>query len=375
MYIYPPSVAPRGVGLHRDLNSPAVHGLPAWSVTSGSKERLAFLEPVLVGSLLEIVLFGVVIVQMRAQNPHSVSIKHYSLTPEPTDDYHRRFPRDRTMLKLAAWGAFLGSSVLTLAISVDLWERITDLRLIPTLSDMTPSTKAAHAMIAILGFASQLFFAWRIFQLCRKRWLLLLTCSLAIAAFVCLVLADIQPGIADASSRSLGTVVTPIWMGFSMFCDLTITLSMITLLYTALREAIFRRTRRTLAHILTFTLETGLLTTLLIAVQMALMLAPLAAHADGGSERRWRCIFFYPTGAVYASWVLASLNARSAFAHGDTFIVSSVSGLLTTCPGATHAESRTSQQTKLIVSDAMADKPAVCSVVLSQSLGEVPDSC
>lgn len=79
-----------------------------------------------------------------------------------------------------------------------------------------------------------------------------------------------------------------------MFCDLTITLSMITLLHNALREAIFRRTRRTLAHILTFTLETGLLTTLLIAVQMALMLEPLAAHADGGSERRWRCILCVP---------------------------------------------------------------------------------
>ncbi|KAF7423051.1 hypothetical protein PC9H_011215 [Pleurotus ostreatus] len=188
---------------------------------------------------------------------------------------------------------------------------------------------------------AELCVAWRIFQLCHKWWLLLLTCS---------------PGIADASSRSLGTIVTPIWMGFSMFCDLTITLSMITLLYNALKEAIFRRTRRTLAHILAFTLETGLLTTLLIAVQMALMLEPLAAHADGGSERRWRCIFFYPTGAVYASWVLASLNARSAFAR-DTFIVSSVSGLPTTCPGDAHAESRTTQQTKLAAKDAVVEKP------------------
>ncbi|KDQ25159.1 hypothetical protein PLEOSDRAFT_1106104 [Pleurotus ostreatus PC15] len=320
--------------LDRDMTIPIAHyGSDHESYIGGTH----LLEPVLVGSLLEIVLFGVLIVQMH--------------------DYHRRFPRDRTVLKLAAWGAFLGSGVLTIAISVDLWERVTDLTLIPTLADMTPSTKAAHAMIAILGFASQLFFAWRIFQLCHKWWLLLLMCSLSVPAFVCLLLADLQPGIADASSRSLGTIVTPIWMGFSMFCDLTITLSMITLLYNALREAIFRRTRRTLAHILAFTLETGLLTTLLIAVQMALMLEPLAAHADGGSERRWRCIFFYPTGAVYASWVLASLNARSAFARGDTFFVSSVSGLPTTCPGDAHAESRTTQQTKLAAKDAVVEKP------------------
>ncbi len=65
---------------------------------------------------------------------------------------------------------------------------------------------------------------------------------------------------------------------------------MLAQLYNALKEAVFRKTRRTLANILKFTLETGLLTTLLIAVQMALMLQPLAAHAGGGSERRWRCI-------------------------------------------------------------------------------------
>ncbi len=48
-----------------------------------------------------------------------------------------------------AWASFLGSAVLTIAISVDLWARVTDLRLIPVLADMTPSTKAAHAMIAV----------------------------------------------------------------------------------------------------------------------------------------------------------------------------------------------------------------------------------
>lgn len=90
-----------------------------------------------------------------------------------TDDYHSHFPRDRTVLKLAgpssntppilypisqpipiltlhiAWASFLGSGVLTIAISVDLWARVTDLRLTPVLADMTPSTKAAHAMIAV----------------------------------------------------------------------------------------------------------------------------------------------------------------------------------------------------------------------------------
>ncbi|KAL4264804.1 DUF6534 domain-containing protein [Pleurotus pulmonarius] len=322
MFLRSPSAASRALALHRDLDMPASQRQPAWDVTSGTKERLTFLEPVLVGSLLEILLFGVLIVQIY--------------------DYHRHFPRDRTVLKLAAWASFLGSAVLTIAISVDLWARVTDLRLIPVLADMTPSTKAAHAMIAVLGFTSQMFFAWRIFQLCRKWWLLVLMCS---------------PGIADTSSQSLGTIVTPIWMGFSMFCDLTITISMITLLYNALKEAVFRKTRRTLANILKFTLETGLLTTLLIAVQMALMLQPLAAHADGGSERRWRCIFFYPTGVVYSSWLLASLNARSSFANGDTFIVSSVSGLPTTCPSSAHSESRTSRQTKLVFNNTEVDKP------------------
>ncbi|KAF4562699.1 hypothetical protein EYR36_004093 [Pleurotus pulmonarius] len=306
MFLRSPSAASRALALHRDLDMPASQRQPAWDVTSGTKERLTFLEPVLVGSLLEILLFGVLIVQIY--------------------DYHRHFPRDRTVLKLAAWASFLGSAVLTIAISVDLWARVTDLRLIPVLADMTPSTKAAHAMIAVLGFTSQMFFAWRIFQLCRKWWLLVLMCSLAIPAFACLMLADIQPGIADTSSQSLGTIVTPASRDVDMdglqhvlrsdhhhFHDHPGTHYVPLPLYNALKEAVFRKTRRTLANILKFTLETGLLTTLLIAVQMALMLQPLAAHADGGSERRWRCI-------LYSSWLLASLNARSSFANGDTFI-------------------------------------------------------
>lgn len=64
----------------------------------------------------------------------------------------------------------------------------------------------------------------------------------------------------------------------------------------------------------------------------------------------------------YSSWLLASLNARSSFANGETFIVSAVSGLPSTLPGNAPSDSRASQHTKPVVSAAKADRPTIRSV-------------
>ncbi|KAF7440094.1 hypothetical protein PC9H_000438 [Pleurotus ostreatus] len=209
---------------------------------------------------------------------------------------------------------------------------------------MIPSTIAAHAMVAIVGLISQLFFAWRIFQLCRKRWLLVLTCVVresAIIQYQYLQLnseyeydncASSIPNVADTAKRSLGTVATPLWMGFSVSCDLSITLSMVILMFKALKEAIFRKTRQTLSNILRFTLETGLLTTAVIAVQIVFMLRVVNPTGDEPTGLRWRYIFFYPTGVVYSSWLLASLNARATIADDGSLVLSTISALRSTQP-------------------------------------------
>ncbi|KAF9497578.1 hypothetical protein BDN71DRAFT_593617 [Pleurotus eryngii] len=221
------------------------------------------------------------------------------------------------LLKLIAWGSFLGSFILTVAVSVDLWNKVLFGEAQWILTTMIPSTIAAHAMVAILGLISQIFFAWRIFQLCRKRWLLVLTCC---------------PNLADTAKRSLGTVATPLWMGFSVSCDLSITLSMVILMFKALKESIFKKTRQTLSNILRFTLETGLLTTAVIAVQIVFMVRVVNPTGEEQLGLRWRYILFYPTGIVYSSWLLASLNARSTFSDDGSPVLGTISALRSTHP-------------------------------------------
>ncbi|KAF4609261.1 hypothetical protein EYR40_001614 [Pleurotus pulmonarius] len=163
--------------------------------------------------------------------------------------------------------------------------------------------------------------------------------ALAMIAFRKRYTETLQPDIAgtarihfngDHVGEAVTTVATPIWMSLSIACDMTITLSMIILMYRALKEAIFRTTRQTLSKILRFTLETGLLTTTLIVTQMVLMLALNPKPGGGLSGVMWRYIFFYPTGVVYSSWLLASLNARSSMANHGSLVINTVPDLQST---------------------------------------------
>ncbi|KAF4564079.1 hypothetical protein EYR36_003330 [Pleurotus pulmonarius] len=247
------------------------------------------------------------------------------------DGYCTRFPRDRIFLKIVAWTSFIGSLSLTVALFSDMWGKVT--KFPGGWYNMTPLTQAAHVLIAILGLNTQGFFAWRIFELCQKRWLLGITCCLSVGAFVPLILVNISSVVTDDTELSIGAIATPAWMVLSISSDLIITISMIILLFKALKEAIFRKTRRTLSNILKFTLETGLITTVLILVQLIFMLRGINATSTNGKHvegLRLRYIFFYPTGIVYSSWLLASLNARSSMVDSGTLVISSISGLQST---------------------------------------------
>ena len=61
-------------------------------------------------------------------------------------------------------------------------------------------------------------------------------------------------------------------------------------MFKALKEAIFRKTRQTLSNILRFTLETGLLTTAVIAVQIVFMVRVVNPTGEEQSGLRWRYI-------------------------------------------------------------------------------------
>ncbi|KAL4267544.1 hypothetical protein AB1N83_001021 [Pleurotus pulmonarius] len=288
-----------------------------------AQDRVRSLAPLLLGTMFEILLFGILTGQIYT--------------------YHTRFPHDRIFLKIGAWSSFLAAFILTIAISVDLCQTMPYISINAGISlDQAPDPcpEAALAMTVFLGLNTQIFLAWRIFLLCQKHWLLIFTCCLAASASVFLVFATLQPGITNtfhqlepiAEQIQLANIATPTWMGLTVLCDLTITSSLVILMFRALKEAIFRNTRRTLSKILKFTLETGLLTTAVIAVQVVLMLT-LNQGQNKLSGVRWRYALFYSTGVVYACWLLASLNARSGTVDDGSLVVNTISGLRSTRAG------------------------------------------
>ncbi|KAF4578218.1 hypothetical protein EYR40_001616 [Pleurotus pulmonarius] len=204
--------------------------------------------------------------------------------------YHQRFPHDRRLLKLAVWASFLGSIGLTAILVVYAWQLIIN-------NDYKGKEyKVITAITGFLGMNSQILFAWRIFEISRKRWLFLIICGLALSGVAILII--------DRNYI--------IWPGIGIACDILVTTSMVLLLRRALRDALFKKTRQRISAVLAFTIETGLLTTLLLVPQLALQIqGPSMANEY----------------MLYSSWLLASLNARSSKVDDGSVVIHTSSDL------------------------------------------------
>ncbi|KAF4604434.1 hypothetical protein EYR40_001615 [Pleurotus pulmonarius] len=266
--------------------------------------RNGSLGPLLVGSFLGILLFGILVMQIW--------------------NYHIRSPHDPMFLKVVAWSSFLGSLALTTAIFADSWHRFIPGSVAIVRDSMLASSELATTVITVLGLLSQIFFAWRIYELSRKRWLQALVCALAIMQFVAFVIVDVHAMVVEPPNDQFNFIISPsfssawikdlsasIFIGASIACDWTITISMAVLLYPALKEAVFGQTRPILSTILVLTFETGIVSAILTTIMAGL------SPSKAPSTQSMRLLFFYPSGALYSTWLLVSLGSRPSVGVGE----------------------------------------------------------
>ncbi|KAL4263932.1 hypothetical protein AB1N83_007853 [Pleurotus pulmonarius] len=254
--------------------------------------------------------------------------------------YHETFPKDRTALKSVAWSSFILSLVLCIIALLQIATNI------PGLFPSYPAGLFDIMAIFLTGFVmllSQVFFSWRIHQISGKRWIQILVCILSVfqvggsvghSAF-----GPCRPGCI-----SFGEGFSFMWISSNIACDLAITLSMIWFLRRSKGGATFKPTKTMLGKLLTFTLETGLITTGWMALQLILHLALFR------DERHFRAYtaFFYPSGPLYSVWLLATLNARSSFNRDTACFVDVTS--LPTVPCEIRLRHPTAEGTQVVIS-------------------------
>jgi len=98
-----------------------------------------------------------------------------------------------------------------------------------------------------------------------------------------------------------------IWTVSTAVADLTITISMIAILYHAKSSAYFGETRDRISHLLHLTLQTGFLTSI-----FAIPIAPLYSNwTHGYSAETIYDLLIHPLSGSYVIALLANLNARS----------------------------------------------------------------
>ncbi|KAF4564080.1 hypothetical protein EYR36_003331 [Pleurotus pulmonarius] len=266
-------------------------------------------------------------------------------------NYHRHISSDRLLLKLVAWVSFLGSLALTVAIFVDaryLWVIST---VGPPQGLVTVSGDIANMLISLLGFLSQIFFAWRILELSRKWWTPVFISSLATMQLVVFVVVDVRSKATQGqgSTPTYDFINTPspysswirhpstaIWMGAAIACNLAITVPMTIHLYPALKDAVSARKWSNVPRILRLLFEMGVVTTILTLVITGFL------FSKAPSTQYLRYIFYYPSGVLYSSWLLASLSARASAAQKTSPVVS-VMGTKFTTPGEIRFRANTTQ--------------------------------
>ncbi|KAG9227104.1 hypothetical protein CCMSSC00406_0009636 [Pleurotus cornucopiae] len=301
-------------------------------------DRRNYLGPLIIGSILELALFGILMMQIRT--------------------YSRRACHDNRLLRLTAWASFLCALTLTVAVFVDaryrcivgstlliqdaanVSSKIATLMLalgassfrLPLVSNRVVSVRAEFAMamaVFVVEVHAQMFFAWRIRELTRKRtrWVAVLVACLGTMAFGACIAANVHawalrppqfPNDAQASrdydfihspspySTWIKYSSTAIWMGANVACNLTITATLAQALYPALRDAAIGEKRPKIGTLLRLTFETGIVNTVFAIVMTGLL------FSEAPATQYLRYIFYYPSGVLYSSWLLASLSACSS---------------------------------------------------------------
>lgn len=175
------------------------------------------------------------------------------------------------------------------------------------------------ALTAIIASSVQLFFARRIWILTKNWALVALVVVISLTSGICGILTAFEVGRTPyfVDFRNFEAVVTT-WLASSVICDALITFLLVH--YLRKHKTGFQRSDMLLDRIIRLTVQTGFITMVIAALDLACYIAfPTGLHL----------LFSFPLSKLYTNSLMSSLNSRHKVFCGSSTQASTMDGINT----------------------------------------------
>ncbi|KAK0201050.1 hypothetical protein DFS33DRAFT_1099023 [Desarmillaria ectypa] len=207
--------------------------------------------------------------------------------------YHITFRKDKIGFKIFVWSLFLLETVFTIFTTIAAWHTFgTGWGDPDALTKIDVSWEPLPALNGFIAAMVQSFYVYRIWTLTKNAWLAL--------------------------------VIEAAWLSGSAVCDLLITASIVTILYRSKPKAVFSHTTNTVTRLIRYTVETGLLTSVVALCELILWLT--------NRQYNFHFIGFLILGKLYSNTLLATLNSRALMFSGHQHDHEHQSAFIATTP-------------------------------------------
>ncbi|KAK0223769.1 hypothetical protein IW262DRAFT_1458813 [Armillaria fumosa] len=260
--------------------------------------------PIIIGSLLNWGLFGVLSVQLYL--------------------YYLAFPNDRRFIKYLVYGIYVIEFVQTMLVTRDTFVNFGyGFGDMDTLTRVKLYALTVSIMGAVVACVGQFFYAYRIFILSKSQIIPIFIICISLTNSGASIVAGIygfQAGIITKLNARKIHIAVGIWCGAAALCDVLIAICMTYYLMRSTTN--FRRTRMLVTKIIRLTIETGSMTA--VAALLNVVLFTVLPHQN----------YYIALGLVlpklYANSVYMVLNSRFKIIGGRDTYESSMDMSITT---------------------------------------------
>ncbi|EIM80145.1 uncharacterized protein STEHIDRAFT_126138 [Stereum hirsutum FP-91666 SS1] len=257
-------------------------------MSAGTPAQLIW-GPMLIGTFLNVLLYGVSVTQMYM--------------------YYSGYKKDKPWMRAFIIFLFLADTVNT-AFDMQMCYDA----LVNHFGDQTFILAATWVfaadpvMTGMIGMSVQLFFSWRIKVLTGSIWAALFVGFFGVVQFLAGLATSIAVGIIPHFlDFQIFKPAVVVWLAGSAFCDSMITVVLVT--YLRRNKTGFVVTDGVVDKIIRLTVQTGAITSAVAIIDLVLFLAnPAGLHLA----------FNIPLSKLYTNSLLSSLNARGGWAYNSS---------------------------------------------------------
>ncbi|KAK0478819.1 hypothetical protein IW261DRAFT_1564887 [Armillaria novae-zelandiae] len=271
-------------------------------------------------------LYGVLLVQLckgvryAEQNDLTRGFVH-------PDIYHITFRNDKFGFKIFVWLLFLLETVFTIFTTIAAWHTYgTGWGDPDALTIIDVAWEPLPALNGFIGAMVQSFYVYRIWTLTKNLWLAFVIEAVALMQCTLAFYYGIAVSVRGRHINELFALTPSIsaWLSGSAACDFLITASLVTILYRSKTKAVFSHTTNHVTRLIRYTVETGLLTSVVAVCELILWLTD--------RQYNFHFIGFLVLSKLYSNTLLATLNSRALMFSGHQRDYEHQSAFIATTP-------------------------------------------